>query len=281
MIGTIGVWTPRSQVNQRRGRMENLVSSALSDMRAGLRMRPVWIALASEDIGDQHRRTTLGPLWLLINYLIFAGTFVVIFGQGGEPGYAAYVSIGLLVFLFLSEALTQSVSLFTREESFINGTILPLSVYVLRLSMQTVIRAGYAAVGCLGILLVNGTPVNAAWLWAVLSILLILLTLPAAILVVGVAGALFPDLRFIVANLMRLGMFLTPIFWVHSGEGGIRGLFYDWNPFTYFLEIVRIPILTGQMPWRALMVCVVIGICLWAGALLLLGKYRKQIVFLL
>ena len=52
------------------------------------------------------------------------------------------------------------MSLFAREESFIKGTTLPLTVYVMRLAMQSVIRAGYALVGCLAILLLSGTPLT-------------------------------------------------------------------------------------------------------------------------
>jgi lipopolysaccharide transport system permease protein len=95
------------------------------------------------------------------------------------------------------------------------------------------------------------------------------------------AGAFFPDLQFIVSNLMRLGIFLTPIIWVHTGGGGIRRIFYYWNPFTYMLEIVRVPILSGDVPWRSFAICIVIGLALWTLALMLLGNFRKKIAFVL
>ena len=56
--------------------MRALIANAFADIGMGLRRWRVWVALASEDIGDQHKRTTLGPLWLLINYLLFVATFV-------------------------------------------------------------------------------------------------------------------------------------------------------------------------------------------------------------
>src|SRR5262245_7336380 len=77
----------------RKVRMLQVINSALSDIRDSLRLRRVWMAFAKEDITDQHRRTALGPFWLLINYLGFAGTFVVVFGQShatvNYPGYIA------------------------------------------------------------------------------------------------------------------------------------------------------------------------------------------------
>lgn len=263
--------------------MLKVIDRALGDIRAALRLRRVWIALASEDIGDQHRRTTLGPLWLLINYLAFAGTFIFVFhrGDGGEPDYAVYVATGLFVWFYIMETITQSTTLFAREESFIKGTTLPLSVYVMRAATQAAIRAGYALVGCVGILIASGVAVTGAWVWAVLGLLLILAIAPAAITVFAFLGAYFPDSQFIVGNLMRVGMFITPVFWTEPVEGGIRDVFYHWNPFTYFLDLARVPIMTGSVPVMAFGLCLAIGAGLWLAALLLLGHLRRQVVLAL
>ena len=246
-------------------------------------MRRVWYALAGEDIGDQHRRTALGPLWLLINYLAFAGTFIFVFGRGDSsmPNYPAYVATGLLIWFYMMEVITQSVSLFVREENFIKGTKLPLTVYVMRLCMQGVIRASYAGAGCLAILIIGGTDISFAWGWSGLAIVLILAITPAVIIIFAFLGAYFPDSQFIISNVMRIGMFLTPVFWVHDGARGVRHLFYWWNPFTYFLEIVRAPILSGHAPINALLFCTTVGLLAWALAIVLLGRLRRQVVFVL
>ena len=259
--------------------MLQVINGALADIRAGFKMRRVWVALASEDIGDQHRRTALGPFWLLINYLAFAATFLIIFANSHTiPNFAGYVAIGLLVWLYISEVITQSVSLFVREESFIQGTTLPLTVYVMRLAMQSSIRAGYALAGCLAILLLSGTPVTVGWLWSALAIGLLLVTTPAVITICAFGGAFFPDLQFIVQNFMRLGLFMTPVFWAPSSNE-IRNAFYYFNPFTYFLEIVRWPIIGGVVPLRSFGLCLCLCLMLWSVAILLLGRFRKQIVF--
>ncbi len=258
----------------------SIFGSALTDFRDGFARWRVWVALASEDISDQHRLTTLGPLWLLLNYLAFAGTFILVFGRGdGVVHYETYVAVGLFVWFYLSEAITQSVSLFVREESFIKGTALPLTVYVLRLTMQSVIRAGYMLVGCLLLLTLFGTAISISWTWSLLGMAIIIATTPAAITVFATMGAFFPDMQYVVQNIMRLGMFLTPIFWTVGTDDGIRRALADFNPFSYYLDLVREPILTGHVPLFSYGICVAIGIALWAIALFLLGQFRKQIVF--
>lgn len=256
--------------------------SAFVDIRAGLALKRVWLALATEDIDDQHRRTTLGPIWLLVNYLAFVGTFLVLFGRGsGSPNISAYIAIGLLVWFYMAEVIGASISLFAREEAFIKGTTLPLSVYVLRQSAQSIIRSGYAVIGCLAILLLTGTLPGLNWFSSLPGLILLLVTTPAVIIVCAIGGAFFPDLQFIISNIIRIGLFVTPIFWVYTGDGGIRELFYYWNPFTYFLEVVRTPIVSGVMPMGSLLLCSAICLVLWLLALVLLGLFRKRIVFVL
>ncbi|RAZ80290.1 ABC transporter permease [Mesorhizobium atlanticum] len=263
--------------------MISALNSALNDIFGAMKLRRVWIALAHEDIGDQHRRTTLGPLWLLVNYLAFVGTFVFVFQPAGKDaaGYSAYVAIGLMVWFYLMEIISLSVPLFRRERSFIEGTTLPLFVYVMRLTMQSAIRAGYAVAGCIVILLLSGSDMTPAWLWSGAGLLLILLATPGIVTVFAFAGAFFPDSEFIIGNMMRVGMFFTPVFWVYSGQGGIQKYAHHWNPFSYFLDIARVPILTGEFPAHAFTVTSTVSICMWAMALLLLGRYRRQIVFMI
>lgn len=257
-------------------------SKALADLGAAVRLRRVWIALAHEDIGDQHRRTALGPVWLLINYIAFAATFIFVFRDGGSgPAYVNYVATGLFIWFYIMETINQSISLFVREEGMIKGTVLPISIYVLRQTMRSVIRSGYALAGCVVLLLLAGDSVPLGSFWAIPGMIVIILATPAVVTVFAFIGAFFPDSSYIISNAMRIGMFLTPVFWTYDGSKGARQIFYHWNPFTYFLEVVRAPVLTGELPLFALLFCSLVGVAFWVAALLLLGRYRKRLAFIL
>ncbi len=260
--------------------MHRIIANALDDMRAAYDRRQVWITLAKEDIGDQHRRTTLGPLWLLVNYFAFAATFIFVFTPEPSPTYAIYVATGLLVWNYLTDTITQAVALFEREESFIKGTNLPLSAYIMRLTLQNLIRAVYAVVGCAVILVLARVNVTADWLWSGLGLLVILACSPAVTAVFGFLGIFFPDSQFIVSNLMRVAMFATPLFWTHGGEGGLRGALFYYNPFTYFLDIVRVPIVENTIPVAAFGISIAFTVVMWVLAIILLGTLRKQVALI-
>jgi lipopolysaccharide transport system permease protein len=254
----------------------------LDDFLGGWSVKRLWLAFAKENIGDSHKNTILGPLWLLINYLTYIGTFAFVMGVGsGSENHLAYMSVGLLVWFFILEVVTQGVTLFFREESFIKGTTLPLSTHVFRLTMQSLIRNSYALLGCLTVLLLTGLYPSIVWLWSGLGIIVAVIAAPAVATVFAFLGAYFPDSHYLVSNAMRVGMFLTPVFWTYNGSHGVRHIFYWYNPFTYFLEMVRIPIINGTVPFKALYLCACICILAWILALFLMGRYRKKVVFVL
>ncbi len=260
--------------------LQEVFKGALAEIASGFRRYPVWVALARESIGDQHRRTTLGPLWLVLNYFLFAGAFVVVFGHRNEiENFPAYVATGLYVWLLMSETINMAVPLFRREANYIKGTTLPLFVYVMRLAMQTVIRGAYSGAGWIVLMLFLVQPSLEQWLMAFAGLAVIVLALPAVITIFALLGAFFPDFEFITGNLVRVGMFLTPIFWIHGNDGGLRQMLYEYNPFTHFLAIVRQPIISGELPVMELVLCLGISAFAWVLAFFLLGALRKKVVF--
>jgi len=261
--------------------MVAIIRSAVSDFVRGLSMHRMWMALASEEISDQHKRTLLGPMWLLVSYVLFVSAFIVIFGgTASMPHFQVYVGVGMIVWLFIQDIMMQGVTLYLREENFIKGTRLPLTVYVMRLWVQSIIKIMYASIGLLAILIIYREDVMRESFYAVFGFAFVAAAFLPAIVVMAIAGAFFPDLQFIVNNLMRVGIFLTPIFWVPQ-QGTIRENLYWMNPFTHMIEIVRTPIIDGYMPVNSLMVVSVIFLALWIAAIFMLGKYRRDIAFLL
>ncbi|MEW9834644.1 ABC transporter permease [Mesorhizobium marinum] len=260
--------------------MLELARSGLADLGAAIRLRNVWWELASEDIVDAHRKTLLGPIWPLLNFLLLVVALVLVLDNGGGGfSFAAYVASGMLVWFYISDVLSMSVTLFTREQAFIKGTVLPVSVYVLRQTLLVATRFLYALAGAVPILLFTGIEVTPALLSLVPAFAVMLLAAPATAVVLGIAGAYAPDLQFVVTNAVRLLMFVTPIFWTAGELGGIRGVLFHWNPFTHFIEIVRTPLIQGVVPLGSWAVVLTLTAFLLMGALFLLGKFKRLIVF--
>ncbi len=87
----------------------------------------------------------------------------------------------------------------------------------------------------------------------------------------GLVSARFRDVPQIVASVVQVAFFLTPIIWKPELLPG-RALVLDLNPFFHFVELVRAPLL-GQVPGLASWLAV-LGITL-GGWLVTLGMYRR------
>jgi ABC-type polysaccharide/polyol phosphate export permease len=260
--------------------MTEVIQRAFADVGAAFKLRGLWVALASEDVAESHRRTVLGPLWPLLNYVLFAGSIIIVLGHGVERDeFTAYVASGLLVWLFISEILSQSATLFIREASFIKGTVLPISIYVLRQTMLTAVRSGYALLGAVPLVLFSGVELTQTLWTLVPAFLLLLVTAPAVGVLFGFAGVYFRDFQFVVSHSVRLLMFVTPIFWMHGGGGGLRGVIYYWNPLTHYIDIVRRPVIDGVVPIHSWAVTGTVSVFLVTAALLVLGSLNRRLVF--
>ena len=69
--------------------------------------------------------------------------------------------------------------------------------------------------------------------------------------VVSILGTRYADLDELIHSTLRLVFFITPIFWIPHQH--VRGAYVDallyLNPFYYFIEVVREPLLYGTIPW--------------------------------
>lgn len=259
--------------------MLQLASIAIADIAAAWRGRRVALAFAAEDLQDVYRRTWLGPVWMLLSYLLFVLSIVLIAGHGAMPNYLAFVAIGLLVFNYIAEVLGESTTLFRKEQNYIKGTTLPIFSYVARSTFRTLLREAFPLVCAIVLVIYSGILPTFAWGYALLGVLLLVVTAPAVTTVFAIIGMIVPDMTFIMANAIRLGLFLSPVFWDHGGDP-FRRFFFVWNPLTHYITIVRSPILTGDPAFTSWLVAIGLSVCFWILAIFLLGTYRNRIVFM-
>jgi ABC-2 type transport system permease protein/lipopolysaccharide transport system permease protein len=97
-------------------------------------------------------------------------------------------------------------------------------------------------------------------------------------LLFGLLSARFRDIPMIIASIVQVMLFMTPIFWSADMLPG-RTALLDGNPFYHFVTILRSPLL-GQVPplenWMAAIAITVVG---WLLALLFYTAYRWRLAF--
>jgi lipopolysaccharide transport system permease protein len=226
------------------------LSAAAADVAQGFAHHRAWRYLASEHVKNSYRRTVLGPWWLTAQSVLYVLGLAVVFGQllkSPLHDFLPYVTVGYLTFVLLSGMVRSGMTVFTGNASLIKSTPQPLSSLVLRSVMIELIQFGHNAVMLL-LLLALGLITPSVWLALVpLALVVILLNGVAVGLWLGILVARFRDIAPAVESVLQVIVFFVPVFYKASDLHGSRALLLQWNPFTYFIDFLRSPLL-GTRP---------------------------------
>jgi ABC-type polysaccharide/polyol phosphate export permease len=251
------------------------------------------LALVKLDLRLRYRRTALGAVWSLLNPIVMAVVFTVVFsnlfGDSNPIGYAAYALAGLAVWGFLRDAATTGSRALLANEAYIRQSPIPYTVYTLRTVLGQAIHSGLA----LGVVVV----VLVVWKRDASPLVGLALALPAMALAVLAAWAVatigafvtafFHDTAHMLEVAAQMGFFLTPIMYRRSilDDRGL-GWVVDINPANVFLAAIRDPLLTGVPSAAALahlgqayLAAVVLTAVLVALAVGVVGWLHKKVIF--
>jgi len=257
------------------------VKRALADLLGGILTYHVWATLGWQDIKQRYRRSILGPFWLTISTgIMVAGIgflYARIFRQE-TADYIPYLASGLVVWNFLAGLINESCQAFIASDQIIKQVRLPLTTHVSRVVWRNVIMFGHNAVILLVIELIYRKGSALSVVLILPGFFLILLNGFWACLLLGVLCARFRDIPQIIANLVQVTFFMTPIMW-QSGVLGNRTYLAEWNPFFHAIELMRAPLLGAAYPLNsAIFMCLMFAIG-FPLSLALFARYRARVPY--
>ncbi len=241
--------------------LTRLFSKAWQDWRQAIRMWRLWTALGLEDLSDRYRRTVLGVSWLVTSFALFILVYIVVFGQhsGVSTGeYALYVTIGFGVWSFINSTVSDSCVAYTASSGWILGSSIPHPVFLLQALFRN------SAVFCLTLLVIAGTLVWQKQSWSGAEWYAVPGVLSYAIPPLWLGAILAPlcarhrDFIHAVQTGMRLLFFLTPILWLPTQRMELD-LMAKYNPITYFIDVVRSPLIYDVFPAHSWMIVLAVN----------------------
>ena len=232
-----------------RGQGDGQLRLAVADVADGVALWRLWGRLGWNDILQRYRRSLLGPLWLTASMGIMVLALGVVHARilkMALDDFMPFLCVGLLIWSIISSVLTEAGTLFTGAESYIKQIRLPYSVYVCRFMWSKTIIFAHNFVIYLGIVIYFKLQPGGAVLCAMPGFILILLNGALTSLYVGMVSARFRDVPQLIASIVQIIFFMTPIMWKPELLGS-KSVLMTFNPFYHLVEIVRAPLL-GQVP---------------------------------
>lgn len=225
------------------------VDLAVADLREGLKQWELWGTLGWHDIRQRYRRSTIGPFWITISMgIMVVGLSVLwstIFRQS-VASYLPYFALGFIVWTLISSLVQEGCTVFYSSEGIIKQLPVPLSIHMYRLVWRNLIIAAHNMCIYVIVAVVFGIWPGFGLIAAALGFVFLAINGVSAGLIVGILSARFRDIPPTVASLLQMIFFFSPILWMPESLPE-RHYLVHYNPFYYFIEIVRAPLL-GQTP---------------------------------
>ena len=259
------------------------VAAAIDDVHRGFLRHEFWRTFAADEIVSRYRRSRLGQFWITLSIALFifviGGLYRDLLGQE-DSAYFAYMAIGYILWIFISDTLNRAGGVFVGNKSFMMQNPMPYSVYCYKLVLSEVYLVAHHAVIIPPIFIYIGLwPGVSGILAATLGFLVVIYVSFWVSLILAILSLRFRDLVPITQSIVRLLFFATPIIWVEKQLGGFGQVINTINPVRYFIAIVRDPLLGQAVESYIYIACVVMAIIVTVLGLSILAATKNKIAY--
>jgi lipopolysaccharide transport system permease protein len=255
--------------------------SAVTDIRSGLRLWRLAWSLGWLDIRLRYRGSMLGPFWLTISTGVMVGSLGFLYSALFHMSlheYLPFIALSQVLWGFLSTLVAEACGAFTESEVVIRSVRMPFFLFSLRILVRNVLVLGHNVCVIVVVYLAMRLWPGTAALMAIPALPIWIIDALAVSLLLGGICARFRDILPIVASIMQIAFFMSPVIWKPS-QLGPRAVWLPLNPFYDLLEILRAPLLGEAAPLLVWVAALVYSALLCGLAWLFFSRVRGRISF--
>lgn len=253
----------------------------ISDFVGTAKAFRIWNLLAFQDIRQRYRRSVLGPFWITLSTLVSIVALAVVYTKIFKTPideYMPFLAVGFIMWSFISTLVMESCGVFIGAEGIIKQINIPFGVHVMRMVWRNLITLAHHSVVVVLVLVYFGVQPTLQLLYFPFSLFLVLMTGVFTGYLLGAVCTRFRDIAPIVASLMQVVFYITPVIWYSSLLKGNEWLL-EINPFFHYLEILRAPILGSVVQYDSFRVCILITLFTGVLSMLFMCRFKKRIAY--
>jgi lipopolysaccharide transport system permease protein len=257
------------------------LKGACRDIVGSFKDTRIWFALGLNDVVARYRGSILGPFWITLTTAVFVlgiGFLYAGLMKVSLDRYLPWMTTGLVVWNLISQTVMEGADAFVAASDVLRQAALPAPLFVWRVIWRNVLTFVHQ----LPVLIVVG--LKFGYLFhvhlgeAMIGFVLVVVNIAWSALVFAAICARFRDLKQILASLMQLLFFLSPVLWIPSEMPGVGGRLLALNPLMPMLDVLRGPLIGEHFHLRSVLILVFMGVAGWAFTLVFLAKVRRRIV---
>lgn len=252
-----------------------------------IRYRGLIQSLVARELKARYRGSVLGFFWSFINPLLLLLVYTFVFTEimpnetrGIQP-YAVFMFCGILPWNWFNSSLTEAAGSLIGGGNLIKKVLFPAEILPIVSVLANMVHFFLGLMILVAFLLIYRHPPNPSnLLWFPVAVIVQLIFTAALALILAALSVHFRDIRDILANVLMLWFFATPIIypWFQENVQRFRVMF-DLNPFTHLAVSYQEILFFNQGPvghWKWLLALGCASIALFLCGYWLFDRLRDS-----
>jgi lipopolysaccharide transport system permease protein len=235
------------------------------------------------EVRHRYRRSTLGMMWIVISMAVWVATIGLIFtslfvGVRAET-FVPYITISIILWGFFSNTISEGCLCFVAAEEYILTDPIPFSIFVYRALVYGLIVSFHNLIIFAVVAIYFKVPYSASSLLAIPGLLLFVGNCFWIILLLSTVSTRFRDVPQVVANLLQVLFYLTPIIWMAGLLPDSKRWVILANPIYHWFEVVRAPLLGTAPSASSWWVAIASLLCGSFSSMAVFARFRSRIAY--
>lgn len=210
------------------------------------------IKLASSKSYARNQGSYLGQVWALLNPILWASVYLLVFGlllntSRGVDNFIGFLVTGVFMFRFISACISAGAKSITGNQGMITSLQFPRAL----LPIATVLAEFFTLLPSLVVLLiivpVTGEPITSSILLMPLAVVLAWLFGTGIAFIFARLVVQIRDFGQLIPFILRASMYISGVFFSiehYVSQGGAAAAILSHQPIAIYLELVRSTLLT-------------------------------------
>lgn len=247
--------------------------------------------LANYELKSQNNGTMFGFLWNFLNPALQIFVFWFVFAIGlkssapqGKYPYIIWMIVGIIPWFYISAALTNTGNAIYAYSGVIKRMYLPMSIVPVKSVISALIGHFWAMLVVIGIIFCSGYNISSYFLQTFYFAFCSFVFLVGYALFASAITVIFRDFQKIMASVIRLLFYITPIVWVQDNLPKQLRFIFKLNPFAYIIDGYRDSLLYGRSVmwhWKQGVFFWIVTIIIFVIGCNIHMKFRKQFIDLI
>ncbi len=256
------------------------------------RYRALIQSLVGRELKARYRGSFLGFLWSFLNPFLLLCVYTIVFGLILRPrdpsfptpiSYALFLFTGLLPWIWLSSSILESSNVLIANSGLLKKIMFPAEILPITVVVTNLVNFVLGLPILFLFYIIFGHKLTFWVFFLPFCILLEFIFALGLSLMVAPLSVIFKDLQNIIANLITLWFFSTPIIYPFSfpaiQKSSLLKLYLLLNPLTHVIESYHYSLFYGSLPhWKKLSVTFIFSLIIFIIGYYIFDRLRDTVV---